>query len=434
MTYPFERLNNAFEIIEALNDIPDDWSLTPVWDKAPKRDNWQTESKLDKGAIANLIFNGESKISKNGNSYQYFASGYGLRTGEYSHGILAVDIDGETALPILYAIGYKNEITVSWTSGKSGRFQLLFQIPDSHRQNLKDFRRKVLTQWKGLECAKTTEIGRNGKTITKYIDGLEFRYNEAQSVIPPSRHPTTGAYRWLHDPLTTEIAIAPQWLLDFLDKIAVEPLAIANAVDWTQYKKTVAKGLSASTNLNDFLLFDVYPRLSPNQIFNWTGHNFKQVGKTLKGYPPWRQSASGTSFHAWQDKDGQWAWQDKQTGEGGGAIAYRHKLSGGNGKPRGKDFVAIVRELAGDAGLQLPDYVPDTIKIAETKIAHNEEEIIIADANADILRWVVAGDETAQEKRDMITSLTEVWEPHFKTEVWGHLEPEARTQIKILLK
>jgi Bifunctional DNA primase/polymerase, N-terminal len=427
MTYPFERLNNAFEIIEALNDIPDDWALTPVWEKSPKRPNWQTEQKLDKGAIADLIFNGESKISKNGKPYQYFASGYGLRTGEYSNGLLAIDIDGLSAFPLLEALGYKEELTVSWTSGKPGRFQILFQLPDSHRELLQTFKRRVLTTWGSTECLKSGD---------KYVECLEFRYNEVQSVLPPSLHPTTGFYKWINDPLFTEVAIAPQWLLKILEIIVKTEnvLTSQNTVDWQQYKRTVAKGLSGSTDLKDFLLFDVYPRLTPDRIFNWTGHNFKQVGKTLKGCPPWRQSASGTSFHVWQDKDGQWAWQDKQTGEGGGAIAYRHKLSGGNGKPRGKDFVAIVRELAGDAGLQLPAYVPDTIKIAETKIAYNEEEIIIAAANADILRWVVAGDETAQEKRDMITSLTEAWEHHFKTEVWGHLEPEARTQIKILLK
>jgi hypothetical protein len=433
MSYPFERLPNAVEIIHGLNDIPSNWSLTPVWDKSPKRSQWQTEPTLDRGAIAELIFDGESKVSKNGKDYKYFASGYGLRTGDYSGGLIAIDVDGDSALPILEAIaGTKEFSTVSWCSGKPGRFQIVYQIPEDMRSHFKDFKRRVLNSYENFECRKEKDKI-SGKE--KYAEGLEFRYNEVQSVLPPSRHPDTGAYKWLRSPLEYEVAIAPQWLIDILLKIKDEVTTIGDVPDWNQYKKTVAKGLKMHKDLKDFLMYDVYPRLSPEQIFNWSGHNFRQVGKTFKGNPPWRESASGTSFHIWYDGE-QWAWQDKQTGEGGGAIAYRHKLNGGIGKPRGKDFVAIVKELARDAGVDMPPYSPDQVTIAET-IALKEEEIQEAIANAEILSSVVrdrAEEESEEEKAEMIRSLTAQWENQFKTQVWSLIEQDVRSRIKLLLR
>jgi Bifunctional DNA primase/polymerase, N-terminal len=427
MPYPFERLPNAMQIIEGLNDIPDSWSLTPVWEKSPKRKNWQTENKLDIGAIASLIFDGESKISKQGREYQYFASGFGIRTGDYSNGLIAIDVDGNSAKPIFNKMSGGNYYkTVSWTSGKEGRLQMLYKIPDSMRSQLKSFSRRLINSWQGLECKKEED--------GKYTEGLEFRYNGVQSVLPPSLHPTTGSYKWIYSPNQIEVAIAPQWLLDILLVFAKETAAIGSTPNWEQYKKVVAKGLQPHRDLKDFLYYDIMPRLSPDQIFSWSGHDFRQVGKTLKGNPPWRQSASGTSFHAWIGSDGQWAWQDKQTGEGGGAIAYRHKLQGGSGKPRGKAFVDIVRSLAQDAGLEMPKYVPDQIAIASTAIILDESQKEIAIANADILRSCVTEyGENPAEKRAMIQALTEQWTPQIKTQVWALLEPEFKTQIKILL-
>lgn len=434
MNYPFERLPNAHAICFALNDIPEHWSLTPIWDKSPKRDDWQTEDKLDIGLIAELIFDGEPKISKKTNKpYKMFASGYGLRTGDYSGGLLAIDVDGATAIPILEKLsGHSSKelqtSTVSWTSGKPGRFQLLFQIPEDWRHQLVDFTRAVVHEHDGLKCAQDEE--------GKWVDGLEFRYNKMQSCLPPSRHPQTGAYKWITPPTEKEVLMAPVWLLNLLLELkSKEITTTAKPVDWTRYKKEVSRGLGASTDLADFLYNDIYPRLSPEQIFSWSGHNFKQYGKTLKGNPPWRQSASGTSFHVWWDGK-EWAWQDKQTGEGGGAVNYRHKLNNGTGKPRGKDFVEILKQLAQEAGVTMPTYTLSTIVIAEKKVAKQEAQIEIAKANADLLTETIALSEpkySNKEKADMIRTLTELWAPDFKTTVWANLEAPVKIQIRVLL-
>lgn len=376
----FDRCPNAKAIATGLKDIPAHWSLTPLQDKSPRRENWQNEPFIPHSTIAELILHGEQKVSKKGKTYTAYWSGFGVRTGEASGGLLAIDVDGTSAQPLLDAIsGGDIPLTPSWTSGKEGRYQLVFQIPDEVREQLKDFNRAVLSEWGELQTARDAE--------DKPTELLEFRYNRSQSCLPPSRHPTTGAYYWSNNPADVPVAQAPQWLCELLLKLASQVKVESEEkqkldrerfeqrrVGLQNYRKT-----EGSTNLIDFLEFSVLPKLSAEQIYNWEGHNFRYVGKTMKGAPPWRASASGTSFHVWWDGE-QWAWQDKALGDGGRAIQYRWKLRGGFGTPQGKDFVDVVAELAGDAGLQLPagiSHEPDSELYAEC-IAQQEEEERVA--------------------------------------------------------
>ncbi|MEC4816941.1 MAG: bifunctional DNA primase/polymerase [Scytonema sp. PMC 1069.18] len=345
----FKRDKRAKQIAQGLERIPAHWSLTPLQDKQPKRNGWEKEAFIPHDQIADFILHGKELISQKGNPYTAFWSGFGLRTGEPSGGLIAIDIDGPSAEPILDAIsGGDLPKTVSWTSGKVGRSQILYQIPEQYRQALSEFTRVALTQWDGLKT--------DGKDL------LEFRYNNVQSVLPPSRHPETGSYRFLNAPDEIPVAIAPVWLCNLLlslaekqasDRIKQQLAAARQAVQWAEHKKEYEK-TGIATDLVSFLEYEVLPRLSPEQIFNWSGHHFQQFGNTWKGCPPWRHSSSGTSFHVWWDGS-KWAWQDKATTEGGGAIQYRWKLRGGTGTPRGKDFVDIVEELARDAGVVMPE-------------------------------------------------------------------------------
>jgi hypothetical protein len=105
-------------------------------------------------------------------------------------------------------------VTAIWTSGKPGRYQILFQVPADIGVNLQNFTRYVVTQWLGLETAKD-ESG-------KPTELLEFRYNRCQSALPPSRHPDTGSYRWINSPTNTSVALAPDWLCNLLLDFARE--------------------------------------------------------------------------------------------------------------------------------------------------------------------------------------------------------------------
>lgn len=158
-------------------------------EKCPYRDSWQSEAPLTKEEIKNIILNGEEVWSKEKQKfYHRYASGYALRLGDVSGGLIALDVDGASVQQLLNTIAPNDDsVTVCWTSGKPGRYQMLFQIPDEYRDQLKGFTRENYTTWNGFHCQEGEQ--------------LELRYNKHTSVLPSSYHPETGQYEWLM-PLT----------------------------------------------------------------------------------------------------------------------------------------------------------------------------------------------------------------------------------------
>jgi hypothetical protein len=172
-------------LITELEMIPQGWALTPVdANKAPYRANWQTEFPLSRDQLGQAIKNG--------------AQGYGIRTGSISGGILAIDLDGASARAKLLDLsgGIDLPETVSFTSGRLGRSQHLFLVPNQLWSSIKS--RKIPTGIKD----------ESGK-----VECLELRWQGLQSVLPPSVHPMTGQYRWLRSPKQTSLAIAPDWVI-----------------------------------------------------------------------------------------------------------------------------------------------------------------------------------------------------------------------------
>jgi hypothetical protein len=203
--------NARQELIQSLESIPKGLALTPVKNKRPLRSKWQNESPLSRESL-------KSELS------QERCNGYGLRLGDVSGGKLALDVDGPSAVSLLKALESTHEPlpkSVTFTSGKDGRSQILFQIPEHYRDRFKDFNRKSITEFffngETLKCG-TDENG-------KPIEELDFRYNGHQSVLPPSYHPETGSYHWLNSPNDCEVAIAPDWLCEFILKLS-EPKKI----------------------------------------------------------------------------------------------------------------------------------------------------------------------------------------------------------------
>lgn len=218
----FKRHPNAEAIAAELTTIPAHWSLTPLQDKRPRRTNWQIESFIPHESIAELILNGEQKINKRGKPYPSYSSGFGLRTGDPSGGLIAIDVDGPTAEPLLLALSDGGiPKTVGWSSGKPGRYQLLFQVPENIQGQLREFNRVALSEWEDLRTAHDE----NGKPL----ELLEFRYNRCQSCLPPSRHPGTGAYHWINSPAEVEVAVAPDWLCQLLLKLASQEKTQGNS-------------------------------------------------------------------------------------------------------------------------------------------------------------------------------------------------------------
>lgn len=194
------------QLINELDLIPESWSLVPVREKRPYRAGWQTEPTIPRDELRQFLESGDRQWSESKQKHWIaHPEGYGIRTGEWSGGLLAIDVDGPTAEILLQAISL-GEIptTVAWTSGKPGRQQQLYQLSEPLQARLKAV---------GFTHSALKEAG---EFKTEGDEQLDFRYDRCQSVLPPSKHPTTGSYRWINSPEDTEVAAAPHWLEDWL--------------------------------------------------------------------------------------------------------------------------------------------------------------------------------------------------------------------------
>jgi Bifunctional DNA primase/polymerase, N-terminal len=170
---------------ETLFSLPDHWQLTPVIGKFPCFKRWE-QAGIDRNLIATEL--------------EYSATGFGLLTGVISGGIIAIDCDGPTAHNLFKEM-LCGEIphTIAFTSGRSGRAQYLFSVPEL-------FWNEVRTR----------------KVKADQGQMLEFRWNGCQSVLPPSKHPETGKYQWINQPSETIIEILPDKIVQFLGPKPVE--------------------------------------------------------------------------------------------------------------------------------------------------------------------------------------------------------------------
>jgi len=181
---------NTPRLIEALMQLPQDWALTPTdGGKRPYLKNWQV-SPLGKERLAQEIRQGDCKA-------------IGVLCGSPSGGLLFFDHDGPSADSLIRRLSGMELAqacppTVGVTSGRPGRYQLIYRVPQQY--------------WKGIATKKnpTGTVGNDGKP-----EQIEFRWDGCQSVVT-GRHPVTGGYRWLpgQAPWEIEIAEAPLWMIE----------------------------------------------------------------------------------------------------------------------------------------------------------------------------------------------------------------------------
>ena len=174
---------------DCISEIPYIWSLVPVCGKRPYHKGWKHKS-CDRSEIIAELQNGK-------------ATGIGLKLG---NGLLAVDIDGDSALQLLFKLSGENNLnifdqTTSWSSGRPGRKQCLFSVAE------KDWSRP-----------RNLRIGTGVLGVDGAEECLEFRWLGTQSVLPPSVHPLTNKpYIWINNPLQTSPALAPEWLISLCE-------------------------------------------------------------------------------------------------------------------------------------------------------------------------------------------------------------------------
>lgn len=135
----------------------------------------------------------------------------GVILGEASAGVLAVDFDGPWTWQCWLdqvGIAFDDIDTVTWSSGKTGRAQMAFHVPQEY--------------WHVMptKFAISGPAGDDGKP-----QQLEFRWGNwdagFQSVLPPSRHPDSIKnpdiyYRWDRSPSQVAVQTIPDRLLEFV--------------------------------------------------------------------------------------------------------------------------------------------------------------------------------------------------------------------------
>lgn len=192
----FNTNRQAFnqQLIDGLMALPKEYSLVSIRvddkgnpTKAPRGKAWEkTEYSCE--SIASQVGAGS-------------VSGIGIKLGEPSGGIVALDIDGLEAQKLLAEILGDDVLpkTVAFTSGKPGCAQHLFYVPQDKQA--------------GLKTKK--EISPN--KLTAKAEDLDFRWTGTQSVLPPSAHPETPCYFWIEGCSPDEVAIAelPEKLLNY---------------------------------------------------------------------------------------------------------------------------------------------------------------------------------------------------------------------------
>ena len=178
-------------LLDQLQEIPVSWGLVAVdGSKRPYQAGWQSKP-LTKDEAAAEITAGRAKA-------------IGVIAGPVSGGLLFLDHDGISATEQLEKLGIPPRSlpkTAICTSGRDGRFQALFTVPEHYWDRMRN--RRVFD---------TGKVDADGKA-----ENLDLRWNRHQSVVIGA-HPITGAYRWIKNrsPAEAGIAEAPEALIQLL--------------------------------------------------------------------------------------------------------------------------------------------------------------------------------------------------------------------------
>ena len=192
-------------LLEQLQELPPSWGLVAVDGyKRPYQEKWQANPLTHEQAAAEITAGRAKAI--------------GVIAGPPSGGLLFLDHDGISATEQLEKLGVPGRSlpkTATCTSGRDGRFQVLFTVPERYWPRMRN--RRV------FDTGKTDADGK--------AENLDLRWNRHQSVVIGA-HPITGGYRWLgkRSPAMVGIAEAPDALINLLiDEPEPATLPLLNA-------------------------------------------------------------------------------------------------------------------------------------------------------------------------------------------------------------
>ena len=338
--------------------FPDWWTFVPVHGKATYIKNWST-NPLDRDTL----------LEEYNQNPSY--NGLGVLTGQHSGGLLAIDIDGpaaderfrQQAGDAYEAFG--EESTMSWTSGKPGRRQILYRLPTSFVKQLFHVNALILRE-DGSWHLGTGDKKRQGEKVGDKnqhdYEEVVLRFNKLQSVVPGSTHPETGRYRWLNYN-EGNVEIAPDWILDVFAPHQ-QPVAWLSREELLELEnESASTALPASQIRGWFFKDEVQSLLRPrleDLIFNHPV--FDNYGwKTRDGDNPqrmsgcpWHGGSSGTSF---QYSTISGCWHCKACDVGGDVLDFVHKIKSDDlyaGKPPAQSLEAYVARITTELGFNYP--------------------------------------------------------------------------------
>ena len=349
--------------------FPDGWAYVPVAGKQTYIEKWSTRPLSKQECI---------DAYKLRTDYR----GVGVVTGAHSGGLIALDIDGHDADERYQAVSgaeyepFGEESSMSWTSGKAGRRQILYRLPQTVTDELGDVTTLILRldgRWHlGHSDVERQASKAQGAPTGEDYQEVVLRFNKCQSVLPGSPHPDSGQrYRFLqyHG---GKVAPAPSWVLDVLlgfrrpVRFFSDAMARALQLDDEHCGTIIPPKQIRGWFFKDDVQRLLMPRLE-ELVFNHPV--FEKYGwKTRSGDNPqrmsgcpWHGGQSGTTFQ-YATESG--CWDCKACGVHGDLLDFVHKIAVNDmyaGKPTGLDLEKYVAEIATKLGFSYPEDARATV-------------------------------------------------------------------------
>jgi hypothetical protein len=347
--------------------FPDWWTFVPVAGKATYLKEWASKPLPRERLLEEY---------KSKTSYR----GLGVVTGEFSGGLLAIDIDGHDADTRYKAVAgdcyeaHGEESTMSWTSGKPGRRQILYRVPASFIQEMRHIKTIILRldgtwhlgQGDMARAAGVkpdpSALGEGAKQDAPYEE-VVLRFNACQSVVPGSPHPETHKLYQFLNYNHGDVELAPQWVLDVIRGFR-QPLRWLSEDDLKALDDELGETLVPPKQIRGWFFKEevqalLRPRLE-DLVFNHA--TFDSYGwKTREGSNPqrmsgcpWHGGSSGTSFQ-YSTESG--CWDCKACSVGGDVLDFIHKVRTDDinaTRPQGAALETYVAEIASGLGLEYP--------------------------------------------------------------------------------
>lgn len=327
--------------------FPRDWTFRPVLGKKPMAAEWN-KSPLDADSAVSAYERGFERKDGSFGSYD----GQAVMTGERSGGLLALDIDGPAADDAFLELGgdaYEpmgEESTMAFTSGRTGRRQLLYRVPKWLVPELRDLHIHKLRD----------DADGSGE--------LALRFNGCYSVLPGSKHPETGRfYRFTRDHDVPGTADAPDWIVAILLELRKAPRFLeAEALD--ELGQAVEPGVIPDRQLRGWFwkaeIQSLVGARLEEVIYNhdcfadWDTSNPRRASN----FCPFHGGDSGDTFHVDFTGEHGYGWHCKVCGTGGNPLQYLHALHEADPfaeMPRGADLRRVIERVATDLGFTYPD-------------------------------------------------------------------------------